>query len=97
MYEAHTQNQQKVNVWAGILNEAIIVPFFIEDNLNADNYLTMFQDEIIPFQQNGTSPHYSLQVRQYLNEVFSNRWIGRRGYIEWPARSPDLDPLDYFL
>ncbi|XP_018373143.1 PREDICTED: uncharacterized protein LOC108767664 [Trachymyrmex cornetzi] len=30
MYEAHTQIQQKVNVWAGILNEAIIGPFFIE-------------------------------------------------------------------
>ena len=24
-------------------------------------------------------------------------WIGRRGYIEWSARSPDLNPLDYFL
>ena len=25
------------------------------------------------------------------------RWIGRRGTIEWPARSPDLTPLDFFL
>ncbi|MBZ5796973.1 hypothetical protein K8353_43720, partial [Burkholderia contaminans] len=33
----------------------------------------------------------------YLDEVFPNRWIGRRGRIEWPARSPDLTPLDYFL
>jgi hypothetical protein len=23
--------------------------------------------------------------------------IGRRGTVEWPARSPDLTPLDYFL
>jgi len=44
MYEI--QNQQKVNIWARILNETIIVPFFIESNLNADNYLAMLQDEI---------------------------------------------------
>ena len=28
MYKAHTQNQQKINVWVGILNEAIIGLFF---------------------------------------------------------------------
>jgi hypothetical protein len=36
-------------------------------------------------------------VSRYLDEVFPNRWIGRRGQIEWPARSPDLTPLDFFL
>ena len=75
MYEAYTQNQQKVNVWTGILNEAIIGLFFIE-NLNADNYLAMLQDEIVPairniarqnfneiwFQQDGVPSHYGLRV-----------------------------------
>ncbi|KYQ46369.1 hypothetical protein ALC60_14791, partial [Trachymyrmex zeteki] len=28
---------------------------------------------------------------------FPQRWIGRRGAIEWPPRSPDLTPLDFFL
>ena len=49
------------------------------------------------FQQDGAPPHYLQGVRDYLNIVFPNRWIGRRGAIEWPARSPDLTPLDYFL
>ncbi|CAH1956259.1 unnamed protein product [Acanthoscelides obtectus] len=26
-----------------------------------------------------------------------DRWIGRRGAIEWPPRSPDLSPLDFFM
>jgi len=26
-----------------------------------------------------------------------SRWIGRRGPIEWAARSPDLTPLGFFL
>lgn len=36
-------------------------------------------------------------MREFLNHTFPNRWIGRRGAIEWPPRSPDLSPLDYFL
>lgn len=49
------------------------------------------------FQQDGAPPHYSRIVRDYLNNIFPNRWIGRRGVIEWPARSPDLTPLDFYL
>ena len=30
-------------------------------------------DELF-FQQDGTSPHYALRVRDYLNKVFTQRW-----------------------
>ncbi|KZC05502.1 hypothetical protein WN55_06985, partial [Dufourea novaeangliae] len=30
-----------------------------------------------------------------LNRMFPNRWIGRDSNIAWPARSPDVTPLDY--
>ncbi|EZA55617.1 hypothetical protein X777_04243, partial [Ooceraea biroi] len=36
-------------------------------------------------------------VRECLNKAFPNKWIERRGSIEWPPRSPDLTPLDYFF
>ena len=32
-----------------------------------------------------------------LNKRLEGRWIGRRGSIEWPARSPDLTPMNFFL
>jgi len=32
-----------------------------------------------------------------LDASYPNRWIGRGGIINWPARSPDLTPLDFFL
>lgn len=109
--ESHTQNPQKLNVWAGIIDDTIIGPFFIEGNLNAGTYEQLLRDEIIPsiqalkgedfertwYQQDGAPPHYGLNVRRLLNETFVERWIGRRGTIEWPPRSPDLTPLDYFL
>lgn len=49
------------------------------------------------FQQDGAPAHFSVAVRNYLNEIFPNRWIGRNGPIRWPPRSPDLTPLDFFL
>ena len=49
------------------------------------------------FQQNGALPHWGLQVRQFLNDRFPERWIGRDGPIPWLSRSPDITPLDFFL
>lgn len=117
MREECTQYPEKVNVWAGIVRNHIVGPFFIDGNLNGNKYLELLQNNIVPtltnlypdpanpqvpanviwFQQDGAPPHYQINVRQYLNQIFPNRWIGRRGSIEWPARSPDLTPLDFFL
>ena len=36
-------------------------------------------------------------MRNHLNVTYPNRWTGRGGPVPWPARSPDLTPLDYFL
>ncbi len=49
------------------------------------------------FQQDGAPPHFAIIVRDFLNQTFPNRWIGRSGPILWPPRSPDLTPLDFFL
>ena len=117
MRETHTQHPQKVNVWAGIVNERILGPIFLDTNMNGERYLALLRDELVPalavlypnpqdpdipndtiwFQQDGAPAHYARQVREYLDDVFPNRWIGRRGFLEWPARSPDLTPLDFFL
>lgn len=117
MHEAHTQYPQKVNVWAGIIGDRILGPFFFDANLTGERYLDFLQFELVPalailfpnehdpdvpnnniwLQQDGAPPHYAVDVRRYLDEVFPGRWIGRRGPMEWPARSPDLTPLDFFL
>lgn len=69
------------------------------------NLATLFPDPLeadvqnrnIWFQQDGAPPHFARPVREYLDDVFPGRWIGRRGPFEWPPRSPDLTPMDYFL
>lgn len=45
----------------------------------------------------GAPPHFNILVREHLSQVYGERWIGRGGPVAWPPRSPDLNPLDYFL
>ncbi|RVE40605.1 hypothetical protein evm_014745 [Chilo suppressalis] len=49
------------------------------------------------FQHDGAPAHFAHQVREYLNARFPRGWIGRGGPVQWPARAPDLTPLDFFL
>ena len=49
------------------------------------------------FQQDGAPAHYAVSVRKWIDEHFPGRWISHRGAVEWPARSPNLTPLDFFL
>ncbi|GFX73931.1 DUF4817 domain-containing protein [Trichonephila clavipes] len=62
-------------------------------------------EEAVPdfiLQQDGASPHWNKNVREFLNKRLPHRWIGRTGsqdltYLHWPPRSPDLAPCDFFL
>ena len=49
--------------------------------------------QVMYFQQDGCPAHYALIVRQWLDDKFPDRWIGRRGPLFWPARSPDLTSM----
>jgi len=48
------------------------------------------------FQQDGTTAHSARTAVRVLKEMFPTRVISRRGNIEWPARSPDLNACDFF-
>lgn len=49
------------------------------------------------YMHDGAPAHYSVEIRTFLDEHYNGRWIGRRGPISWPPRSPDLNPLDFYL
>ncbi|KYN21601.1 hypothetical protein ALC57_06024, partial [Trachymyrmex cornetzi] len=80
-----TQYLAKVNVWAGIIGEHLIGPFFFAENLNAEAYEIMLIQQIIPairnlypndefnqlwFQHDGAPAHFALRVRRVLDEYF---------------------------
>ncbi|ERL94483.1 hypothetical protein D910_11760 [Dendroctonus ponderosae] len=45
----------------------------------------------------GCPAHYNRNVRQHLDEKLSNCVIGRESPFPWPARSPDLTCIDFYL
>ena len=49
------------------------------------------------FLEDGAPPHFATSARKWLDEHFPWKWIGRHGAIDWPPRSPDLTPLDFYV
>jgi len=109
----HVDNQHrwKVNVWCGLLDGCIVGPYFIEGNLTGEAYLNLLQNELpemleninlhtvqnMWIQQDGAGAHCARIVTNFLNHRYSQRWIGRNGFITWPPRSPDLTSPDFYL
>lgn len=108
--ESSFQHRFHVNVWCAIIDDKILGPFVINGNLTGRIYEQFLKNDLpvlledIPlqkrlqviFQHDGATPHFSLLARNHLNANFVN-WIGRGGPVNWPPRSPDFSPLDYFL
>jgi hypothetical protein len=111
MEATRAQNDPRVMVWAGILDTTIIGPYFFDDTVTGESYKFMLENFLVPwledlplqqfvnvwFQQDGASAHFALDVRHFLDVQFPRQWIGRGGGVEWPPRSPDLTPLDFYL
>lgn len=96
---------EKVGVWVAMSRRRIYGPVFFEDTINGERYrnnlLQPFIEQLMDdelrdgfFQQDGATAHTAQETMTYLRQFFDDRLISRG---RWPARSPDLTPLDYFL
>ncbi|GFU54718.1 putative transposable element [Trichonephila clavipes] len=54
-------------------------------------------DQLLWFQQDGATCHTASATIDLLKDTFVDRLISRFGPVNWPPRSCDLTPLDYFL
>ncbi|GFX49039.1 transposable element Tc3 transposase [Trichonephila clavipes] len=68
----------------------MITNFFIPELNNHDV-------EELWFQQNGAKCLTARATIDLLKDTFGDRLISRFGAVNWPPRSCDLTPLDYFL
>ncbi|GFW78674.1 uncharacterized protein TNCV_4260971 [Trichonephila clavipes] len=96
-------------LWAG----GIIGPYFKNDEghnvtVNGDRYRAMITNFFIPelnnhdvqelwFQQDGATCHTARATVDLLKDTLGDCLISRFGPGNWPPRSCDLTPLDYFL
>ena len=49
------------------------------------------------FQQDGATCHTATETIDLLKQKFGESIFSRNGPVNWPPRSCDLTPLDYFL
>lgn len=100
----------KTCVWMGFSSQLKLKPFFFDEPLKGVDYLNLLQTHVIPqltakrklsstvFMHDGAPPHFATSVRDYLISKFGeDRIISRGCQRVWPARSPDLNPLDYWF
>ena len=78
---------------------------FIEGTVNTDVYITLLQDNLIPFidtiiadgttdiifQQDNASPHVSKKTLAWLDIAMSEHGFV---WMEWPPNSPDMNPIE---
>jgi inhibitor of nuclear factor kappa-B kinase subunit alpha len=98
-------HDQKIGVWCAISAARIVGPIFFEETINSERYvsdiLQPFFESITEeektygyFMQDGATAHIATYSIHVLNKVFEDRLISRG---LWPARSPDLNPCDFYL
>uniref|UniRef100_A0AAF5DTE4 Tc1-like transposase DDE domain-containing protein n=1 Tax=Strongyloides stercoralis TaxID=6248 RepID=A0AAF5DTE4_STRER len=98
--------------FCAITSKRIYRPFYFDYNkgnavtVNKENYRYTLEHSVIPtignvdemwYQQDGAPPHIAHKTITFLKAIFGNRIISKNGNINWPARSPDLSPLDFSL
>ncbi|KAL7305541.1 hypothetical protein TKK_0002276 [Trichogramma kaykai] len=98
------------HVWACMVGNRLLGPVFCDSAFNGESYLeflnidfTEMLDENFTREQqrdlvlmlDGAPAHWAGPVLDYLDEHWTQRWIGRYGLVAWPPSSPDLNPLDY--
>jgi len=91
-----------------MLNDQLFGPFVLDGRLTGDGYLLFLKDHLtnmlddVPlivrhrmyFQHDETPSHFTSRVRNFWDNRFRDRWIGRGRPHAWPPGSPDLNPLD---
>ncbi|KAJ4438126.1 hypothetical protein ANN_14065 [Periplaneta americana] len=108
---SHHQVRFSLNMWAGIIGDRLVEPHVLVNRLTGQAYTNFLENTIphvledtplinrqhIHFLHDGAPAHFSRTARRYLDRRFPDRWIGRGGPIAWPPRSPDLNPLGFYL
>ena len=102
----------KVNVWCGVASFGVIGLYFFEDEqgravtTNAHRYNMMLRNFVEPELRQSNAEYHNLWFQQdgatnismsTFRGLFPGRVISRRGDVEWPPRSPDLNVCDVFL
>jgi hypothetical protein len=108
--ECREQGGQKLMCWAGVVQGKTIIHWFDPNiSVNGDTYLEMLKNVVWHqvrgvattrnywFQKDGATVHTTIRARPWLENKFGDRVFSRLTDRPWPAKSPDLSPLDFWF
>lgn len=101
------QRQLSANVWAGILNDHLVVSYLLPqrlDDKSCHNFLRELFCPILTIHEVGksnlsdrASAHFNLDLRKHLDATFKRWWTGPVGSTAWLPRSRVLSYLVVLL
>ena len=113
VYTSQMQFRHKINIRAGILNDHLIRPVYMDGNLSGEQYYALLAGEIADrlaeieenegadlgalfYMHDGCPAQNFAPALALLHDTFPGQVIGTHEPIAWPARLPDMNPLDIF-
>ncbi|GFV67872.1 putative transposable element [Trichonephila clavipes] len=85
-------NKQNGRIWSEVNPQE-----YVETPLHPEKLTNNHDVQELWFQQDGATCHTARATINLLKDTLGDRLISRFGPVNWPPRSYDLTPLDYFL
>ncbi|GFV77008.1 uncharacterized protein TNCV_690781 [Trichonephila clavipes] len=88
-------NKQNCRIWSEANPQVYVETPLHPEKLTVWSALWVVESLELWFQQDGATCHTARATIDLLKDTFGDRLISR--FVNWPPRSCDLTPLDYFL
>ncbi|GFV17996.1 uncharacterized protein TNCV_168011 [Trichonephila clavipes] len=85
-------NKQDCRIWSEANPQV-----YVETPLHPEKLTVCHDVQELWFQQDGATCHTARATIDLFKDTLGDRLISRFGPVNWPPRSCDLTPLDYFL
>ena len=106
----HFQHELRLNIWAGVVGDHLLGPHILPARLNSAKYARflrrdlplLLEDVCLATRRNMWLLHDGAPVHMgraipAIQRIWGNRVIARNGAVAWPPRSPDLNPMDFYV
>ncbi|GFY19624.1 uncharacterized protein TNCV_4647961 [Trichonephila clavipes] len=88
-------NKQNCRIWSEANPQVYVETPLHPEKLTV--WCALWAGAVVPTRRRNMSCHTARATIDLLKDTFGDRLISRFGPVNWPPRSCDLTPLDYFL
>ena len=106
----HFQHELRLNIWAGVVDHHLLGPHILPACLDSAKYARflrrdlplLLEDVCLATRRNvwllhDAAPAHIGRAIPAIGRIWGNRVIARIGAVSWPLRSPNLNPMDFYV